>query len=212
VSGNKATPQILGTTITVTATATGGTAPYQYKWWVYDGGSWTIGQEWGASNAWTWTPPAPATYQLQVWVRSAGNTLDAAEAYGTLGYGIVPNGVGTYTGAGSATNANCTFPGDNGAFASTGTITIASQTGATFTGTATFAVGPEMFYFAVAGTANAAGQVSGALTFVAPSTLTGTLPFSGALVGKTLAVTFSGQTYDGPNQCAVTGTFTGTRP
>jgi hypothetical protein len=69
-----------------------------------------------------------------------------------------------------------------------------------------------MFYFAVAGTADAAGQVSGTLTFVAPSTLTGTLTFSGTLVGKTLAVTFSGQTYEGANQCSVTGSFTGTRP
>src|SRR5207253_5969212 len=33
---DKAAPQPPGTTVTFTATATGGTAPYSYKWWVSD--------------------------------------------------------------------------------------------------------------------------------------------------------------------------------
>src|SRR5207237_5352753 len=37
LSADKATPQPVGTTITFTASVTGGTAPYQYKWWLFDG-------------------------------------------------------------------------------------------------------------------------------------------------------------------------------
>src|SRR2546430_15533419 len=43
---DKAAPQPPGTTVTFTATATGGTAPYSYKWWVSDGTTWTVVQSW----------------------------------------------------------------------------------------------------------------------------------------------------------------------
>jgi hypothetical protein len=209
-------PQPVNTPITFTATATGGTAPYQYKWWVYNGSTWSIGQSWSASTSapatFPLTPSVPATYQLQVWVRSSGNTVDAPETYGTLGYGIVPSVVGTYTGQGSATNASCTFPGDNGPFAFTGTIRLTSQTGGSFTGTATFATGPETFSLTVAGTVDAAGQLSGTLTLVPPSTLTGTFAFTGTLVGNTVTIAFSGQSVEGADRCTVTGALTATRP
>ena len=34
ITADVASPQNLGTTVTFTAAATGGTAPYSYKWWV----------------------------------------------------------------------------------------------------------------------------------------------------------------------------------
>jgi hypothetical protein len=86
LTADKASPQLLGTPITFTATATGGVAPYQYKWWVYNGSTWTIGQGWGASNSFTWTPTAPANYRIQVWTRNSGTTSDTAEAYQSLVY------------------------------------------------------------------------------------------------------------------------------
>src|SRR5206468_2030592 len=41
-------PQSPGTAITFTATATGGTAPYEYKWWVNHGAA-SVGQDWSTS-------------------------------------------------------------------------------------------------------------------------------------------------------------------
>jgi hypothetical protein len=59
--------------MTWTALATGGTAgPLQYKFWVYDGTSWTMVQNYSTSNVLNWTPSSPGQYAIQVWVRSAG--------------------------------------------------------------------------------------------------------------------------------------------
>ena len=67
-------PLVTGAPALVTATAAGGTGPYAYKFWVYDGVNWSVGQSWGASNAFTWTPPAAGSYNIQVWVRRAGSS------------------------------------------------------------------------------------------------------------------------------------------
>src|SRR5262244_2243398 len=45
-----------GTTVALTAIAAGGTAPYQFKWWLWDGATWTVLQDWSASNTFAWTP------------------------------------------------------------------------------------------------------------------------------------------------------------
>ncbi|HLC41192.1 MAG TPA: BACON domain-containing protein, partial [Methylomirabilota bacterium] len=58
LTASRTAPQSVGTAITFTATATGGTAPYQHKWWVYDGTTWTVVQNWTTSSTYTWTPTA----------------------------------------------------------------------------------------------------------------------------------------------------------
>jgi YVTN family beta-propeller protein len=88
LSADKASPQVAGTAITFTATATGGVAPYQYQWWVHNGTTWTVGQAWSPSNTFAWTPTAPGSYLLQVWARSSGITADTAEAYKQIAYTI----------------------------------------------------------------------------------------------------------------------------
>ena len=75
LTANKTTPQPVGTLVTFTATASGGTAPYQYRWVVYNGSTWAVGQEWSTSNTFAWTPSVAAPHNLQVWVRSAGSTV-----------------------------------------------------------------------------------------------------------------------------------------
>ena len=69
-------PVGVGTPVTWTATATGGTPPLQYKFYLYNQGtaSWTLLQDYSTSNQATWTPQAPGTYWLQAWVRSAGSS------------------------------------------------------------------------------------------------------------------------------------------
>jgi hypothetical protein len=78
LTANQTAPQPVGAAITFTATASGGTSPYQFKWWVFDGGSWTMMQNWSTSNTWTWTPTKlNRDARVGVWVRSAGSTTDA---------------------------------------------------------------------------------------------------------------------------------------
>jgi hypothetical protein len=88
--------QPVGTPITFTATASGGFAPYQYKWFVSDGKTWVEMQAWSTSNTWTWTPTsAGGNTRVAVWVRSAGSTVDAYDnpaANGSISFGITGGG------------------------------------------------------------------------------------------------------------------------
>ena len=59
--------------VTWTAAASGGTSPYTYQFWVYNGTTWTIGRSWSALNTWVWVPPAAGSYTIQVWARNAGS-------------------------------------------------------------------------------------------------------------------------------------------
>jgi N-acetylmuramoyl-L-alanine amidase len=71
-------PVNAGTAVTLTASATGGTAPLQYEFWRYSYtfGAWTVARAWSTSNQMTWTPGAleGGWYKMQVWARSAGGT------------------------------------------------------------------------------------------------------------------------------------------
>jgi hypothetical protein len=62
--------------VTFRAAATGGTAPYQYKWWLFDGVNWTVAANWTTSNTYTWTPLVAGSYRVGVWVRDSTTTAD----------------------------------------------------------------------------------------------------------------------------------------
>ena len=80
LSSNKPSPQPAGTTILFSATATGGTPPYQFKWWIENGGSSIVGQQWSTSSTFAWVPGAAgSTYTIRVWARNAGSTADAPD-------------------------------------------------------------------------------------------------------------------------------------
>ena len=77
-------PQLPGTPVTVTASAAGGTAPYQFKWWLWNGATWTMLADWSTGNIFAWIPSTPnPNYAIGVWVRSAGNTADQPDGYPT---------------------------------------------------------------------------------------------------------------------------------
>src|SRR5205823_2643064 len=78
LTADRMAPQAPGTTVTWTAAPTGGVAPYQYKWMVYDGSTWTMAA-WTTSNTYAWTPAAEGTTYVGVWVKSASNPADAPE-------------------------------------------------------------------------------------------------------------------------------------
>ncbi len=90
LSADRPAPQTPGTTITWSATPSGGVAPHQYKWLVYENARWTASGTWTTSNTFAWTPAmADPNYRVGVWVKSAGNTVDAEEASSSLLFAIV---------------------------------------------------------------------------------------------------------------------------
>ena len=89
ISANRVAPQAPGTTITFTATGTGGLAPYQYKWWIYNGDAWVPVGTWTTSNTFAWTPTAANLGgRVTVWIRSNGNTVDEAQATAAMDFVI----------------------------------------------------------------------------------------------------------------------------
>ena len=88
VTADQGSSLVAGTPLTLTAAATGGTTPYQFKWWVWNGSAWTIARNWGTGNTLTWTPPAPGNYEVHAWVRNSGVTADTWQAWGRLAYTV----------------------------------------------------------------------------------------------------------------------------
>jgi hypothetical protein len=129
MAANVAFPVAAGTSVTWTATATGGAAPYTYQFWVYSAssGTWTLVQPYSASNSYTSTP-GQGTYSIQVWVRSAGSTF-AYDAWRESNFTV-----GTALPVLTSLTENVTFPVRTGA-----TIT--------WTATATGGTGPLTYEF-----------------------------------------------------------------
>ena len=94
LTADRSAPQPAGTTINLTATAIGGIGPHQFKWWQFDGTLWTVLADWSTTNTLAWTPnTANAAYRAGVWVRDAGNSVDAPQVATTIAFPISPMSV-----------------------------------------------------------------------------------------------------------------------
>jgi hypothetical protein len=88
LAANPPSPQKTGTAVTFTA-AGQGSSGYQFQFWVWNGSSWTMVQDYGATPAWTMpaTTP-PGSYRISVHVRtSAAVSQDVAT---TVSYSVTP--------------------------------------------------------------------------------------------------------------------------
>jgi hypothetical protein len=73
---NVTSPQSVASTVTFTATGSGGTGAYEYQFWVLaPGGSWTSKRAYSSTPTWSWdtTGLAAGTYQINVWAKTAGS-------------------------------------------------------------------------------------------------------------------------------------------
>jgi hypothetical protein len=85
-----APPQAVGATVDITATATGGEAPYEYVFAVYDGVTWTVKQAWSPAAVFRWIPSvANANYRVVAKARSAWNK-GGAERETIIDFAIKP--------------------------------------------------------------------------------------------------------------------------
>jgi len=75
VAGNFGAP---GSPVQWTATAgCGGTETALYQFWVETPeGVWSVGQDWSATNTWTWTPSETGVYNFQVWVKANDSSAE----------------------------------------------------------------------------------------------------------------------------------------
>jgi len=88
VTSNLASPQIAGTSITFFAGATGGSGPYQFKWFIFDGVSWTVARDWSSATTFEWRPTTRGTYGIGIWVRDATTTADVGTVSWSASYRI----------------------------------------------------------------------------------------------------------------------------
>jgi len=104
-------PQPPGASVTFTAAGAGGTGSYQYQFWVNNGSTWTLMQDYSALDSVTWnTAGLPVgQYVIQVNVRSTGSTTLPYEAASTVGFALQP-GIPLVTGATITSNPTSPKP------------------------------------------------------------------------------------------------------
>ena len=85
-------PQPLGSTILLTAAGSGGTPPYEYRFWAqHSTSSWEIVQDWSPSATYVWAPPRTGTFQIAVWGRRIGSPSEW-EAYAQQSFEVSAGG------------------------------------------------------------------------------------------------------------------------
>jgi len=83
------TPQTSGTPVTFIAAATGGSGTYEYKFWLFNGTSWSMVQDYSTVPFWTWSTSGltAGAYTIAVDARNAG-TLIPRDTVGYVGFSL----------------------------------------------------------------------------------------------------------------------------
>jgi hypothetical protein len=206
LTSNAPPTPVVGTTITFTTTATGGVAPHQFKWWVFDGTTSTIGKNWSTSNTFAWTPTLPKPgYRITVWARNAASTADNFDNPGAT--------LSTTLAVGASSTVSVTAVSPTSGPTSGGTAVTITGTGFVSGATLKFGTSAATNVLVVSSTSitartppHAAGAVSvvvtnpnkqsgtraNGFTYVAPApTITSVIPNSGSRRGGT-SVTITG--------------------
>ena len=91
LSASPASPQAIGTQVTFTGAASGGSGTYEYEFWGRPAGAstWSPAQGYSTTNSWTWntTTVAAGAYEIKVNARSVGSTA-GYEATQTVTYTV----------------------------------------------------------------------------------------------------------------------------
>jgi hypothetical protein len=94
LSSSVALPTVVGTRITWSATATGGSPPVQFKFLLRDdAGVWSVLQDYSPVSSVPWLPTQAGNYVLQVWARSTGSTAAFEDWRGTETFTVNPSTV-----------------------------------------------------------------------------------------------------------------------
>ncbi len=133
LTANVSFPVPAGTQVTWTATATGGTAPLQYRFWRFDvaTNTWTMVRDYTTSNTFLWATGSAdvGQHKFGVWVRSAGSPAAYESYLGTAVFTIT-----AATATATSLTANVTFP-------------VPAGTQVTWTATATGGTAPLQYRF-----------------------------------------------------------------
>jgi len=114
-------PAGTGTPITWKAVASGGPGglEYQFYRWSVASSTWTIVQNYGVSDSYTWTPSSgqQGAYRMQVWVRRVGSAAASESWAGTPQFQILNSipavrGISTDAGAPMGTGSRVTWTAD----------------------------------------------------------------------------------------------------
>lgn len=157
-------PQPLGTTIFLTAAGSGGSGPYEYRFWAHHITSpWEIVQDWNPSATYAWAPTRTGSFEVAVWGRRIGSTAEW-EAYSARAFEISTGG----SSDGTAPSLNITSH-SSGQTLTAADITLggtASDNDSGNTGIVSVTVNGQL---ASGGTANGAGTANWSRSFTLSS-------------------------------------------
>ncbi len=161
LTASPASPRLVNTPVTFTATATGGETSKEYQFAVKDpvSGVMTVLQQYGPSNTFPYTPTAAGTYTIRVYVRNVGSPVSYEAARWFTDSAVTSSPVTTVTLAASPAGPRLV------------------NTPATFTATATGGGESKEYQFAVK------DPVSGVMTVIQPYGPSNTFPYTPTAAG-----------------------------